>query len=59
MRVPILLTGTVIPNTLSAIEQALGPLVGQSLAAPLSVTQTLIQITGKVQLDTFLLFNPE
>ncbi|KAJ7674033.1 hypothetical protein DFH06DRAFT_1173824 [Mycena polygramma] len=38
-------------------EQALGPLVGP-LAAPLSVTQTLIQITAKVQLDTFMLFNP-
>ncbi|KAF7368695.1 SnoaL-like domain-containing protein [Mycena venus] len=39
-------------------EQALGPLVGP-LAAPLSVTQTLIQITAKVQLETFMLFNPE
>ncbi|KAJ7763216.1 hypothetical protein DFH07DRAFT_956590 [Mycena maculata] len=38
-------------------EQALGPLVGP-LAAPLSVTQTLIQITAKVELDTFMVFNP-
>ncbi|KAJ7143867.1 hypothetical protein C8R44DRAFT_759050 [Mycena epipterygia] len=38
-------------------EQALGPVVGP-LAAPLSVTQKLIQITAKVQLDMFMLFNP-
>ncbi|KAJ7115100.1 hypothetical protein C8R43DRAFT_1191737 [Mycena crocata] len=38
-------------------EQALGPLVGP-LAAPLSVTKKLIQITAKIQLDTFLLFHP-
>ncbi|KAJ7929615.1 hypothetical protein B0H13DRAFT_1859607 [Mycena leptocephala] len=38
-------------------EQALGPLVGP-LAAPLSVTQTLIQVTAKIELETFMLFNP-
>ncbi|KAJ6531440.1 hypothetical protein DFH09DRAFT_1370587 [Mycena vulgaris] len=37
-------------------EQALGSLIGP-LAAPLSVTKTLIQITARVQLDTFMLFN--
>ncbi|KAJ7770765.1 hypothetical protein B0H16DRAFT_1775030 [Mycena metata] len=39
-------------------EQALGPVVGP-LAAPLSVTQKIIQVTAKVELDSFLLFNPE
>ncbi|KAF7289429.1 SnoaL-like domain-containing protein [Mycena chlorophos] len=39
-------------------EQALGPLVGP-LAAPLDVTKTLIQMTAKIELDTFMLFNPE
>ncbi|KAJ7785508.1 hypothetical protein B0H14DRAFT_2958432 [Mycena olivaceomarginata] len=39
-------------------EQALGPLIGP-LAAPLSVTQSIIQISAKVQLETFMLFNPE
>ncbi|KAJ7171249.1 hypothetical protein C8R46DRAFT_1190645 [Mycena filopes] len=38
-------------------EQALGPVVGP-LAAPLSVTQKIIQVTAKVELDTFLLFHP-
>ncbi|KAJ7708163.1 hypothetical protein B0H17DRAFT_1191656 [Mycena rosella] len=38
-------------------EQALGPLVGP-LAAPLDVTQKIIQITAKVELDSFMLFNP-
>jgi hypothetical protein len=41
----------------ATIEQALGPLVGP-LAAPLSVTQTLIQVTAKIELETFMLFNP-
>ncbi|KAJ7062607.1 hypothetical protein C8F01DRAFT_1281450 [Mycena amicta] len=39
-------------------EQALGPVVGP-LAAPLDVTQSIIQVAGKVQLETFMLFNPE
>ncbi|KAJ7042164.1 hypothetical protein C8F04DRAFT_1229920 [Mycena alexandri] len=38
-------------------EQALGPVIGP-LAAPLSVTQGIIQVTAKVELDSFLLFNP-
>jgi hypothetical protein len=48
----------IISHILSAIEQALGPLIGP-LAAPLSVTQSIIQISAKVQLETFMLFNPE
>jgi hypothetical protein len=39
------------------LEQALGPLI-VPLAAPLGVTQKLIQLTAKIQLDAFMLFNP-